>query len=150
MNTPLLAGDIRDILKKMKEEISKGQRATAIFIAEKMDKNKSDIITAIITTIFSESRKTREKIGYQTMVLKTLEDNLDKIQFNQDTGVSSKIEFSVGLEILGTGAKWVLDVDTGKASYGEILEAVRLAPGLPAKVRQKVESKLRKLYDRFP
>lgn len=149
MNKPLVAGNTRDISEKMKEEILEGQRDTAIFIAEKMDRNKSDIITAIITTIFSESRKTREKIGYQTMVLKTLEDNLDKIQFDQDTGISSKIELSVGVEILGTGAKWVLDVDTGKASYGEILEAVRLAPGLPAKARQKVESKLKKLYHRF-
>ncbi len=149
MNKPLLAGDTRDISEKMKEEILKGQREMAIFITEKMDKNKSDIISDIITVIFSESRKTREKIGYQTMVLKTLEDNLDKIQFDQDTGISSKIELSVGAEIFGTGAKWVLDIDTGKASYDKILEAVRLAPGLPTKVRQKVESKLKKLCDRF-
>lgn len=145
MNKPLVAGDIRDILGKMKDEILEGQRDTAISTAEKMDRNTSDILTAI----FSQSRETRKKIGYQTMVLKTLEDNLDEIQFDQDTGISSKIELSVGAEIFGTGVKWVLDVDTGKASYGQILEAVRLAPGLPTKARQKVESKLKKFATCF-
>ncbi len=145
MNKPLVAGDIRDISEKMKEEILEGQRDTAIFIAEEMHRIKSDIITVI----FSQSRKTREKIGYLTMVAKTLENNLDKVQFDQDTGISSKIELSVGAEIFGTGVKWVLDVDTGKASYGQILEAARLAPGLSTKARHKVESKLKKFATRF-
>ncbi len=135
--------EIRSIAQEMKEEILRGQRESAILITEKMDRDKSEIIA----TIFSESRKTREKIGYQTMMLKTLEDNLHELQFDEDTGVSSKIEVSVGGEIFGTGAKWVLDIDTGKASYTEMLEAIQLLPG-PNKIKEKAKSKLQKLLKR--
>ena len=51
-----------------------------------------------------------------TMMLKILEDNLSEIQFDEEagTGISSKIEVSIGTEIFGTGAKWVLDIDVTK------------------------------------
>ena len=66
-------------------------------------------------------------------------------------GVSSKIEVSVGGELFGTGAKWVLDIDVAKASHTDILrnilEAIQLIPGIPNKVKEKAASKLVKLLE---
>lgn len=140
MNEPLRKVDIRDIGQWI-EEISKEQRKIGRDILEKLDKSSSKTIAVI----FSETRKIREDIGYQSMMLKMLEDNLSKIQFDADTGFSSKIEVSVGGEIFGTGAKWILDIDTTKASYSGILKAIQLLPGIPPKIKEFAKSKVQKL-----
>jgi hypothetical protein len=133
--------DIKRLEEKI-QELSKQQRKTSIEIIEKIEKSSSKIISAM----FLESRSIREQIGYQTMMFKTLQDNISQIQFDEGMGVSSKIEVSVGAEILGTGAKWVLDIDTGKASYGELLRAIEPLPGIPDKIKEKAKSKLKKFF----
>lgn len=132
--------DIVDVNKNI-ESLKNEQRNFAISIMEKIDRDKGEIIG----TIFSEHKKTRELIGYQNIILKTLEDNLNEIIFDEDTGMSSKIEISVGTEIFGTGAKWVLDLDLAKASYKEILQSILSSPVVPEKIKGKVEGKLKKL-----
>jgi hypothetical protein len=142
MNDPLRKEDIKSITQEMTEEILNEQRKNTSLILEKIDESSSEIIA----NIFSAKREIREEIGYQTIILKTLEDNLDKIQFGEDTGVSSNIELSVGGEFFGTGAKWVLNIDTGKFSYNEILEAIQLVPVIPDTVKGKAKSKLQKFF----
>jgi len=134
---------IKDIVSSATERLSHELRELIKPVIE--ETHKSEL--GIKEVIFSESRKIREEIGYQTMILKTLEDNLSEIQFGEDTGVSSRIEVSVGAEIFGTGAKLILDIDTGKASYKEFLKAMLLAPGIPNKTKEKVEAKLRKFLE---
>ena len=119
------------------------QRRTRSEISEKINGST----TNIITVIFSESRNIRQEIGYQTMMLKILEDNLSEIQFDEGTGISSKIEVSVGTEIFGTGAKWVLDIDLTKVSYSDLLRAIQDASGIPDKWKKKAKSKLEKVAD---
>ncbi|MGA9349297.1 MAG: hypothetical protein WBW48_10920 [Anaerolineae bacterium] len=141
MSEPLRISDIRNIAQEMAEDILREQRRALSEISAKINRNHSKIIAVI----FSQSRKIRQEIGYQTVILKVLEDSLSDIQFDADTGVSSKIEISVGSEVFGTGAKWVVDVDIGNASYGEILEAIQRAPGIPNRVKDLAKSKLREL-----
>lgn len=131
--------DIVDVNKKI-ESLKKDLRNFAISFVEKTDKDKSEIIGAI----FSEHKKIRELIGYQNIILKTLEDNLNEMIFDEDTGISSKIEISVGTEVFGTGAKWVLDLDLAKASYKDILQSILNLPAVPDKIKVKVEKKLEK------
>jgi len=140
MHESILKSDIEGLKEKL-EKLSEEQRITRIQVMEKIDRSSSKIIAAI----FSESRRIRGEIGYQTIVLKTLEDNLSDTRFDEDTGVASKIEISVGSEVFGTGAKWVLDVDIGKASYDEILKAIQHAPKIPNKVKDLAKSKLGEL-----
>lgn len=130
--------DIKQLIEEKIEELKNELRKTII---EEIDKGSSKAIAAI----FSESSKIREEIGYQTMMLKILGDNLSEIQFDDSIGVSSKIELSIGGEIFGTGAKWILDIDVAKASYKEILKAIQLAPGIPNIIKEKVKLKLQKL-----
>ncbi len=80
-------------------------------------------------------------------MLKILEDNLSEIQFDEGTGISSKIEVSVGTEIFGTGAKWVLDIDLTKVPYPDLLRAIQEASGIPDKIKKKVKSKLVRVAD---
>lgn len=131
--------DIENLEEMLQESLIE-QRSTRSEISEKINGSTSQI-TAVI---FSESRKIRQDIGYQTMMLKTLEDNLSEIQFDEETGISSKIEVSVGAEIFGTGAKWILDIDVAKASYSNLLRAVQQAP-VSEKIKEKVRSKLSKV-----
>lgn len=134
--------DIENLEGKIQELLIE-QRSTRIVISEKINGTTSQIIAVI----FSESRIIREEIGYQTMMLKILEDNLSEIQFDEGTGISSKIEVSVGTEIFGTGAKWVLDIDLTKVPYPDLLRAIQEASGIPDKVKKKVKSKLVRVAD---
>ena len=147
MEEPLRKDHIQGLQEKI-EQLRNEQRRDTISIIERLDKTSS----AIISAFFSESKKIREEIGYQTILLKTLEDNVSEIEFGEDPGLSSKIQVSVGGELLGTGAKWVLDIDTGKASHTNILagflQAIQLAPGIPNWVKKKAEAQVIKLLGR--
>ncbi|MCD6457006.1 MAG: hypothetical protein J7K81_09510 [Methanophagales archaeon] len=131
--------DIENLEEMLQESLIE-QRSTRSEISEKINGSTSQI-TAVI---FSESRNIRQEIGYQTMMLKILEDNLSEIQFDEETEISSKIQVSVGAEIFGTGAKWILDIDVAKASYSNLLRAVQQAP-VSEKIKEKVRSKLSKV-----
>ena len=133
----------RQYLDEKFQELLFEQRRTISEISEKINGST----TKIIAVIFSESRNIRQEIGYQTMMLKILEDNLSEIQFDEGTGISSKIEVSVGTEIFGTGAKWVLDIDLTKVSYSDLLRAIHDASGIPDKWKKKAKSKLEKVAD---
>ena len=143
MSEQLRIGDIKDITEEMKGEILIELRKETSYICEMIKEGKSEIIAVM----FSISRKIRQEIGYQTMILKTLEDNLSEIQFDEETGISSKIEVSVGAEIFGTGAKWVLDIDVTKVNYSDLLRAIQDASGIPDKIKKKVKSKLVRVAD---
>lgn len=144
MDEALTKKDIEELVGKRTDELLDEQRRTRIDIIDTIDISSSKIIAAI----FLESRKIRQEIGSQSLILKMLADNLSEIQFGGDTGISSKIEVSVGAEIFGTGAKWILDIDTGKASYRDILKIVQQSPVIPAKARKKIESMLEKFPPR--
>ena len=58
-----------------------------------------------------------------------------------ETGISSRIEVSIGAEIFGTGAKWILDIDVTKVSYSDLLQAIQQAPGIPNGIKKKVKTK---------
>jgi len=131
--------DIENLEEMLQESLIE-QRSTRSEISEKINGSTSQI-TAVI---FSESRKIRQEIGYQTMMLKILEDNLSEIQFDEETEISSKIQVSVGAEIFGTGAKWILDIDVAKASYSNLLRAVQQVP-VSEKIKEKVRPKLSKV-----
>lgn len=144
MIEPLLKGQVKTPLREKLQELAKEQRKTNIGIIE-LTKKMNTSTSEIIGVIFSESRTLREEIGRQTIILKMLQDNLSEIQFDEDTGVSSRIELSVGGQIFGTGAKWILDIDTSKASYSRLLEAIQLIPGIPPKIKKLAKSKIKKL-----
>ena len=113
MNNFIRKKDIENLEQKVHELLIE-QRRTRSEISERINGSTSQI-TAVI---FSESRKIRQEIGYQTLMLKILEDNLSEIQFEEEagtgTGISSRIKVSIGAEIFGTGAKWILDIDVTK------------------------------------
>jgi len=142
MNDFVRKKDIKN-LEQMLQELSIEQRRTRSEISERINGSTSQIIAVI----FSESRKIRQEIGYQTLMLKILEDNLSEIQFNEEagTGISSKIEVSIGAEIFGTGAKWVLDIDVTKVSYSDLLRAIQQAPGIPNGIKKKAKAKLERV-----
>ena len=143
MSEQLRIADIKDITEEMKGELLRELRKETSYINEMIKEGKSEIIAVI----FSESRIIRQEIGYQTMMLKILEDNLSEFQFDEGTGISSKIEVSVGTEIFGTGAKWVLDIDLTKVPYPDLLRAIQEASGIPNKIKKKAKSKLEKVAD---
>ncbi|MBC8521309.1 MAG: hypothetical protein ISS94_05010 [Candidatus Syntrophoarchaeum sp.] len=143
MSEPLRISDIKNIAQEMTEEILREQRKTRSEISEKINGASSKILAAI----FSVSRKIREEIGYQTMMLKILEDNLSEIQFDEETGISSKIQVSVGAEIFGTGAKWILDIDVTKVNYSDLLRAIQEAPDIPNILKKKAKLKLERVVN---
>lgn len=140
MNGSIRKRDIENLDERI-GQLSEEQRRSTNEILRRIDTTVSEIIAAV----FAANRKLREDIGYQTIVLKVLEDNLRHTKFGEDTGVSSKIELSVGTELFGTGAKFVLDIDTGKASYAELLEKVAHLPGIPSKVKETLGRKMETL-----
>ena len=113
MNNFIRKKDIENLEQKVHELLIE-QRRTRSEISKRINGSTLQI-TAVI---FSESRKIRQEIGYQTLMLKILEDNLSEIQFEEEagtgTGISSRIEVSIGALIFRTGAKWVLDIDVTK------------------------------------
>ncbi|MCW3138116.1 MAG: hypothetical protein OCU20_07010 [Methanophagales archaeon] len=125
MNNFIRKKDIENLEQKVHELLIE-QRRTRNEISERINGSTSQIIAVI----FSESRKIRQEIGYQTLMLKILEDNLSEIQFDEEagtgteteTGISSRIEVSIGAEIFGTGAKWVLDIGVTKNMNHQIEE----------------------------
>ena len=143
MIEPLRKGDVKTAVREELQEVVKEQRKTNIRITD-LTKKVNTSTSEIIGVIFSESRTLREEIGRQTIILKMLEDNLSEIQFGEDTGVSSRIELSVGGQIFGTGAKWILDIDTSKASYSGLLEAIQLVRGIPPKIKEWAKSRIKK------
>ena len=106
MNNFIRKKDIENLEQKVHELLIE-QRRTRSEISKRINGSTLQI-TAVI---FSESRKIRQEIGYQTLMLKILEDNLSEIQFEEEagtgTGISSRIKVSIGAEIFGTGAKWI-------------------------------------------
>jgi len=142
MNNFIRKKDIENLEQKLQELLIE-QRRTRSEISERINGSTSQIIAVI----FSESRKIRQEIGYQTLMLKILEDNLSEIQFEEEagTGISSKIEVSIGAEIFGTGAKWVLDIDVTKVSYSDLLRAIQQAPGIPNGIKKKAKAKLERV-----
>nr|AAU82351.1 hypothetical protein GZ17A3_13 [uncultured archaeon GZfos17A3] len=141
MSEQLRIGDIKDITEEMKGEILIELRKETSYICEMIKEGKSEIIAVI----FSISRNIRQEIGYQTMMLKILEDNLSEILFDEETGISSKIEVSVGAEIFGTGAKWILDIDVTKVNYSDLLRAIQQAPEIPNGIKKKAKTKLERI-----
>ena len=131
--------DIENLEEMLQESLIE-QRRTISEISEKINGST----TKIVAVIFSESRNIRQEIGYQTIMLKLLEDNLSEIQFDEETGISYKIQVSVGAEVFGNGAKWVLDVDPTKADYHDLLQAIQQASEIPDKIKGIVKKKLRK------
>ena len=142
MNNFIRKKDIEN-LEQMLQELLIEQRRTISEISEKINGSTSKIIAVI----FSESRNIRQEIGYQTLMLKILEDNLSEIQFEEEagTGISSRIEVSIGAEIFGTGAKWILDIDVTKVSYSDLLQAIQQAPGIPNGIKKKAKAKLERV-----
>lgn len=140
MDEPIRKSDISNIGEKI-SELSEEQRRTRVEILERIDESSSTIVAAV----FSESRGIREAIGYQTMMLKMLGDNLSEIQSDETAGVSSRVEVSIGADLYGNGAKWVLDIDTTKSSYSDFLQVLQQTPGIPKKIKEQAKSKIEKL-----
>ena len=145
MNNFIRKKDIKN-LEQMLQELLIEQRRTIRTISEISEKINGST-SKIIAVIFSESRNIRQEIGYQTLMLKILEDNLSEIQFEEEagTGISSRIEVSIGAEIFGTGAKWILDIDVTKVSYSDLLQAIQQAPGIPNGIKKKAKAKLERV-----
>ena len=132
MDLAVTKGDIAD-LGAMIKNMQKEQRKNFEKLYEQLDE------------INLQSKEIREEIGYQTLLLKILADNIDKIQFDADTGISSKIEISIGAQILGCGAKLVYDIDTSKTDYHELLKNINSTVGVPEKVKKMIKSKIESL-----
>ena len=75
MNNFIRKKDIENLEQKLQELLIE-QRRTRSEISERINGSTSKIIAVI----FSESRNIRQEIGYQTLMLKILEDNLSEIQ----------------------------------------------------------------------
>lgn len=140
MDEPIRKSDISNIGEKI-SELSEEQRRTRVEILERIDESSSTIVAAV----FSESRGIREEIGYQTMMLKMLGDNLSEIRPDETAGVSSRVEVSIGADIYGTGAKWILDIDTTKSSYPDFLQVVQRTQGIPKEIKERAKLKIEKL-----
>jgi len=85
MNNFIRKKDIENLEQKVHELLIE-QRRTRSEISERINGSTSQI-TAVI---FSESRKIRQEIGYQTLMLKILEDNLSEIQFDEEAGTDNR------------------------------------------------------------
>lgn len=140
MDEPIRKSDISNIEEKI-SELSEEQRRTRVEILERIDESSSTIVAAV----FSESRGIREEIGYQTMMLKMLGDNLSEIQPDEKAGVSSRVEVSIGADLYGNGAKWILDIDTNTPSYSDFLQVVQRTHGIPKEIKERAKSKIEKL-----
>ncbi|MHC1600617.1 MAG: hypothetical protein ACXQS5_07380 [Candidatus Methanospirareceae archaeon] len=141
MDEPIRKSDISNIGGKI-SELSEEQRRTRVEILEKIDESSSKIVAAV----FSESRGIREEVGYQTMMLKMLEDNLSEIQSDETAGISSRVEVSIGADLYGNGAKWILDIDTNTPSYSDFLQVVQRTHGIPKEIKDRAKSKIEKLF----
>jgi len=85
MNNFIRKKDIENLEQKVHELLIE-QRRTRSEISKRINGSTSQI-TAVI---FSESRKIRQEIGYQTLMLKILEDNLSEIQFDEEAGTDNR------------------------------------------------------------
>jgi len=138
------AGDIKLEINAATEKLLDAQRNDTRIILDRIDKSEN----YLVATIFSESEKTRALIGNQTILLKTLQDNIKDIVFNEndDSAISSNIELSIGAEIFGCGARWVLNIDTSKIDFQELLQQITLMSNVPEKVKATAISKLKKQF----
>ena len=141
MDEPIHKSDVSNIGAKI-SELSEEQRKTRVEILERIDESSSTIVAAV----FSESKGIREEIGYQTMMLKMLGDNLSEIQPDETAGFSSRVEVSIGADLYGNGAKWILDIDTTKPNYSDFLQVVQRTPGIPKKIKEQAKSRIEKLF----
>ena len=141
MDEPIHKSDISNIGAKISELLEE-QRRTRVEILERIDKSSSTIVAAV----FSESKGIREEIGYQTMMLKMLGDNLSEIQPDETAGISSRVEVSIGADLYGNGAKWILDIDTTKPNYSDFFQVVQRTPGIPKKIKEQAKSRIEKLF----
>lgn len=141
MDEPIRKSDISNIEEKI-SELAEEQRRTGVEVLERIGESSS----AIIAAVFSESRGIREAIGYQTMMLKMLGDNLSEIQSDETAGVSSRLEVSIGADLYGNGAKWILDIDTNTPSYSDFLQVVQRTHGIPKEIKERAKSKIEKLF----
>ena len=85
MNNFIRKKDIENLEQKVHELLIE-QRRTRSEISKRINGSTLQI-TAVI---FSESRKIRQEIGYQTLMLKILEDNLSEIQFDEEAGTDNR------------------------------------------------------------
>lgn len=114
-------------------------------ILERGDENARELMIAQ----FEAHRELREAIGYQSMMLQSVLDNIEELEI-EDTGgasqagVSSKLQLSLGGEAFGTGLKWVVDIDTGSASYHRLMQGLLSAERLADSAKEK----LREAFDR--
>ena len=143
MDEPIHKSDISNIGAKISELLEE-QRKTRVEILERIDESSSTIVAAV----FSESKGIREEIGYQTMMLKMLGDNLSEIQPDETAGISSRVEVSIGADLYGNGAKWILDIDTTKPNYSDFFQVVQRTPGIPKKIKEQAKSRIEKLFQR--
>jgi len=60
-------------------------------------------------------------------------------------GVSSRVEVSIGADLYGNGAKWILDIDTTKSSYSDFLQVVQRTYGISKEIKKQAKSKIEKL-----
>jgi len=115
MNNFIRKKDIEN-LEQMLQELLIEQRRTIRTISEISEKINGST-SKIIAVIFSESRNIRQEIGYQTLMLKILEDNLSEIQFEEEA----------------------------KVSYSDLLQAIQQAPGIPNGIKKKAKAKLERV-----
>jgi hypothetical protein len=118
------------------DNLEKGLRS----ILDRIDESDTKILAAF----YSENLKLRQEIGYQQIILKSIEDNFENLEFSEQDSVSSKIEISMGPDIFGFGAKWLIDIDTTKEGYVEILDKIQSIPNIPKKVKEFAIKKLKK------
>lgn len=130
--------------KDFSEEISE-LKTVIIHELNKCSEETREVIkeseTSITTKIFMECSKIRKEIGYQNILIKLIEDNLDNIHLKEEKdngGLSSKIEISVGADLFGTGIKWVLDIDVSKVNYKELKESIENMDIISENKRQKL------------
>jgi len=130
-------------LNEMTKQLQSSLRRSVVEITNKIDTTSSNIISVI----FSESKKIREEIGYQNILIKTITDNLDELQFDENIGLSTNIEFSIGAEILGTGAKWAINIDPTKIDYEEITSRIQQSTKVPNNIKEKILKKIKKYFN---
>jgi hypothetical protein len=80
------------------------------------------------------------------MMLKMLGDNLSEIQPGETAGISSRVEVSIGVDLYGNGAKWILDIDIIKPNYSDFLQVVQRTPGIPKNIKEQAKSRIEKLF----
>ena len=124
-----------------KEEISDqiGDLRNEIFQQFASLDTKIDESNKKLDTIYLESKEIRKEIGYQNIILKTFEDNIKDVTLKKKSGVSSKIQLSIGGKFLGTGAQLIYEFDVNDHSYKEVLNKIKNLENVPLKLKNKAQ-----------